>query len=343
MFYSRRNDTHPFDKIDDLEKYCKNTDSSLFVFGCNSKKRPNNIVIGRLYEHQLLDMVELGIEDISGIEDFDNLLKIPTHTRPAIIFQGDVWETDSSLSKVKNILHDFFVENIKLKEIEVNNALRLTITFSAYGNKIFMRTFEVILSGSNILEDEGKLSIEEVGPKVNFVLRRTRFADDELMKQATKELKVAPKKSVRHVSPSKRTSSGTTLVTREANCTWTGPTSTPWVSGNPRPCRRETSLRARSRRWPRSRITSPRSSRHDCVLVDLWHLWVDECHAFFCLARASSTIFCSSAMSLRYLLSFFIRTTPSVHFLDISAERFNSKLIFTSYSSYLIFSFMSFS
>lgn len=128
------------------------------------------------------------------MEDFESLLKVPTHTRPAIIFQGDSWETDANLSKVRNLLHDFFVENIKITEVEINNALRLTITFSAYADKIFMRTFEVLLTGKNILEDDGKLSIEEVGPKVDFVLRRTRFADDELWKQATKVPKPAAKK-----------------------------------------------------------------------------------------------------------------------------------------------------
>lgn len=107
------------------------------------------------------------------------MLKVPTHTRPAIIFQGDSWETDANLSKAKNLLHDFFIENIKVKEVEINNAMRLTITLSAFSNKIFVRAYEVLISGKNILEDDGKLSILEVGPKVDFTLRRTRFAGDE--------------------------------------------------------------------------------------------------------------------------------------------------------------------
>lgn len=197
-YYSRRNDTHPFDKMEDIEHYCKTTDSSLFLFGSNSKKRPNNIVFGRLYEFSLLDMVEFGIEKIEGIEEFETLLKVPTHTRPVIIFQGDSWETDSALSKVRNLLHDFFVENVKVKELEINNAMRLTITFSAYENKVAMRVFEVLMNG-NILEDDGKTSIEEVGPKVDLVLRRTRFSDDELWKQATKVLKVGGKKEDKNI------------------------------------------------------------------------------------------------------------------------------------------------
>lgn len=40
----------------------------MFLFGSNSKKRPNNLVFGRLYEYEVLDMVELGIEVPEGEE-----------------------------------------------------------------------------------------------------------------------------------------------------------------------------------------------------------------------------------------------------------------------------------
>lgn len=41
---------------------CNKYDCSLFVTGMHSKKRPNNLVIGRLHDHEILDMHELGIE-----------------------------------------------------------------------------------------------------------------------------------------------------------------------------------------------------------------------------------------------------------------------------------------
>jgi len=62
--YSRKHDIQPFESRDELEALCKKTDASLFMFGSHNKKRPNNIVIGRTYEHKVLDMVELGINSI---------------------------------------------------------------------------------------------------------------------------------------------------------------------------------------------------------------------------------------------------------------------------------------
>jgi ribosome production factor 2 len=45
----------------------KKADTSLFLFGSHSKKRPNNIVLGRTYEHKVLDMAELGITKLDSI------------------------------------------------------------------------------------------------------------------------------------------------------------------------------------------------------------------------------------------------------------------------------------
>jgi ribosome production factor 2 len=39
------------------------------MFCSHNKKRPNNVVIGRTYEHKVLDMVEMGVLDATSIED----------------------------------------------------------------------------------------------------------------------------------------------------------------------------------------------------------------------------------------------------------------------------------
>lgn len=36
----------------------------------NSKKRPNNVILGRIYENQILDMVEFGVDDLTSQSDF---------------------------------------------------------------------------------------------------------------------------------------------------------------------------------------------------------------------------------------------------------------------------------
>jgi len=44
--------------------------SSLFVIGSHTKKRPNNLIFGRMFNHQLLDMFELGVTAFKGLGSF---------------------------------------------------------------------------------------------------------------------------------------------------------------------------------------------------------------------------------------------------------------------------------
>ncbi|TPP58822.1 Ribosomal biogenesis protein, partial [Fasciola gigantica] len=62
-----RNPVLPFEDISFVEKMCQKYDCSMFVIGLHSKKRPNNIVIGRLYDGELLDMFELGMQSYEAL------------------------------------------------------------------------------------------------------------------------------------------------------------------------------------------------------------------------------------------------------------------------------------
>jgi ribosome production factor 2 len=48
----------------------KKNDHSLFLFGFSSKKRPNSLVMGRMFDYQVMDMFEFGIHDFKPMEDF---------------------------------------------------------------------------------------------------------------------------------------------------------------------------------------------------------------------------------------------------------------------------------
>ena len=71
--YTRKNDdVRPFEAGGDtnLEHFAQKTDSSLFVLGNHSKKRPHNIVLGRFFDHRLHDVLEFGVERFRGIKEF---------------------------------------------------------------------------------------------------------------------------------------------------------------------------------------------------------------------------------------------------------------------------------
>ena len=39
----------------------------MFMFGNHNKKRPDNLILGRLYDYHLLDMFEFGLENFKVI------------------------------------------------------------------------------------------------------------------------------------------------------------------------------------------------------------------------------------------------------------------------------------
>lgn len=77
------------------------------MFGSTSKKRPNNLVLGRLFEHELLDMVELGIKEYKSLNDFKNE-KIGTSVKPCLVFNGPKWNQTEELRRLKSLFIDTF-------------------------------------------------------------------------------------------------------------------------------------------------------------------------------------------------------------------------------------------
>ena len=104
---SRSNDMTPFEDDVKLQNLVVRNECNLFVFGSSSKKRPNNLVLGRLFEHELLDMVELGVTAYKGLADFKNE-KIASHCKPCLVFNGPKWTETEELRRLKSLFIDSF-------------------------------------------------------------------------------------------------------------------------------------------------------------------------------------------------------------------------------------------
>ena len=60
----------PFESTELIEKRCEKINCSLFGFGSHSKKRPHNLILGRTYDKQVLDMAELTIKDYTPLSSY---------------------------------------------------------------------------------------------------------------------------------------------------------------------------------------------------------------------------------------------------------------------------------
>lgn len=75
-------------------------------------------------------MVELGMLNYEGTADLTEAA-VPINVHPFLIFQGDLWETDENLKKLRNLLNDFFFMNEKVKGVEIDKLMSVMICWTA--------------------------------------------------------------------------------------------------------------------------------------------------------------------------------------------------------------------
>lgn len=173
------NNFHPFEDQSNIEFLCKKNDSSLFMFGSNTKKRPNNLIVGRTYNHQVLDMVEFGIENFKPMVEF-KVPKITVGVKPLILFSGQAFNEQDDYKRIHNLFIDLFSANTMTK-LNLNNVEHV-IYLSAIDEKILFRCYKIAYKKSGC--QSPRVELNEMGPHFDMTVRRTRFASKDLFKKA---------------------------------------------------------------------------------------------------------------------------------------------------------------
>ncbi|TRY87737.1 hypothetical protein DNTS_031804 [Danionella cerebrum] len=170
-----KNLVRPFEDPTSLEFFSKKSDCSLFVFASHNKKRPNNLIFGRMFDYHLLDMFEMGMESFRLLGD----LKVegcPEGTKPLLVFAGELFDTQLEFQRLKSLLTDFFC-----------------------GPRVPARKTELVL-----LKKSGcrtpRVELQEMGPSFDFSLRRNHMASDDLYKLAHKQPKGLMPKTKKNIS-----------------------------------------------------------------------------------------------------------------------------------------------
>jgi ribosome production factor 2 len=196
LMLSRQNEIIPFENEVSLEFLSQKNDCSLFAFGSHNKKRQHNLILGRLFDGHLLEMVEFGIEDFVSITQFHSASTKRVGSKPCLLFIGDQWENDEQFKKTKNLFVDLFrgeeVDKLDLSGLDHG------IVCTALDNKILFRLYSLHLqdNGSRIPSVE----ITQSAPSFTLTLRRTKFASHDLWKAACRQPKELKVKKVKNHS-----------------------------------------------------------------------------------------------------------------------------------------------
>ncbi len=204
--FHKRNDIRPFEDSASLEFLSQKTDASLLVLASHSKKRPHQFCFVRLYNYQILDMYELGVINFMKSVDIKKPANVMPDkgTRPYLSFIGD-WNGNQEVQNLQNYFSDFFRGDPSSNLIALDGcSWMISFTLDQQANrsstskdnsitqgKIFMRCYGVVLKKTDL--SLPNVELVEIGPRIDYELRRVQFPQQEVWKQSVKQPKAAKK------------------------------------------------------------------------------------------------------------------------------------------------------
>ncbi|GAA6026795.1 hypothetical protein JCM8097_005867 [Rhodosporidiobolus ruineniae] len=147
--FSKSNNTvRPFEDVASLNFWSAKNDSSLFLVGTHTKKRPHGLVWVRCFAGEVMEMLEVGIEEVMAMSLFKSLKStvggIPLFHFSAVEPHVSLWDSHPTFSQFKSILLDFFrgneMDGVALKGLE--------------------RVISVTIGGSSASEEAARTSAE---------------------------------------------------------------------------------------------------------------------------------------------------------------------------------------
>ncbi|CAJ1960148.1 unnamed protein product [Cylindrotheca closterium] len=190
-----------------LEFLTTKNDCALFALASTNKKRPNNLVLGRTFDHQILDMVEVGILRFKSIHDYGGSIpKKRLGSKPLMLFLGDLWQQDSSCQKMQNLLIDFYRGDV-IDKLMVAGLDHLIVFVAAQHPKteqliVHQHTYFCKLK-KDPNNPASKVPVPYLlpcGPDMTMAIRRTQFASPDMWKEALKQPQALQKKKVKNHS-----------------------------------------------------------------------------------------------------------------------------------------------
>ena len=133
-----------------------------------------------MFDHHLLDMLELGVVGFEPMEEIVGPKKM-VGSCPLMVFTGDEWERTPELAKLRSLLLDVFaardVTGVALAGLDH------VIALSARGDVVHWRTYFMHLrkAATGVVP---RVELVPMGPSLDLQLRRSHFASADLEKAA---------------------------------------------------------------------------------------------------------------------------------------------------------------
>lgn len=168
----------------------------------NTKKHPNSLILGRLFDHQVLDMIEMQVANFLPMRSFGSGVKPAFASRLLVLFNGEHFSMagsgDGLTAKVLSLFLDFF-HGEYATELDLEGLEHVVSITSGENQKFHFRVYQSIKEKSAI-SSIPRIELLEIGPSFDFSVERTKFAAESLQRLAMRqprELKPKKKKNVK--------------------------------------------------------------------------------------------------------------------------------------------------
>lgn len=124
-------------------------------------------------------MVEFGVEDYKEMQKSSTKQNM-VGSKPLLLFNGDLFNNDDTLKEVQNVLIDFF-NGEKASKVNLKGLDHVLVFTSLSENLISFGHYFVEQIPST---KAPKINLTEIGPSMNLKVKRTKFASQDLRKEA---------------------------------------------------------------------------------------------------------------------------------------------------------------
>lgn len=180
---SKRNDIRPFENAQSIEMFSDKNEASLFIIDSHNKKRPHHLTIGRTFDYNILDMIELAIINYVPSEQFPSTSMPSYGSKYVFVMVGELFEIRPEYKKFANLMLDMF-QGYKHIDLIHLSFLENVIVLYALEDRILWRNYKILLKKSGMKLP--RVELQQAGPAFDFRIGRTEFCTKELWKEATR-------------------------------------------------------------------------------------------------------------------------------------------------------------
>jgi ribosome production factor 2 len=203
---SKKNMINAFDMDgqQSLEFFTTKNDCALVAMASHNKKRPNNLVLCRTFDRQMLDVAELGVLRFKSMADYGGSVpKKRIGSKPLMLFVGDLWQQSLEHRNLQNLLTDFYRGDVPDKVVVSGFDHLIVFALAAEESNtervlLHQRTYFCKLKKNPEGSSTPVPLLEPCGPDMDYAVRRTQWAPTELYRAARQEPKALRKKKIKN-------------------------------------------------------------------------------------------------------------------------------------------------